>query len=108
VNALQGKTAPTTAGAEQQPATGATSAASTEDALAVQQARIDERQKYQDALDANLDLAKARLQLLRALGHMDDWLQELHANHERIRAANTNDKIKRLSLDGRRRLSVRH
>jgi len=46
---------------------------------AEQLARIDERQKYQDALDANLDLAKARLQLLRALGHMDDWLQELHA-----------------------------
>jgi hypothetical protein len=45
---------------------------------AEQLARIDERQKYQDALDAGLDLAKARLQLLRALGHMDDWLQELH------------------------------
>ena len=45
---------------------------------AEQLARIDERQKYQDALDAALDLAKARLQLLRALGHMDDWLQELH------------------------------
>jgi outer membrane protein TolC len=43
-----------------------------------QLARIDERQKYQDALDAGLDLAKARLQLLRALGHMDDWLNELH------------------------------
>jgi len=45
---------------------------------AEQLARIDERQKYQDALDAGLDLAKARLQLLRALGHMDDWLHELH------------------------------
>jgi outer membrane protein TolC len=45
---------------------------------AEQLARIDERQKYQDALDAGLDLAKARLQLLRALGHMDDWLNELH------------------------------
>jgi outer membrane protein TolC len=43
-----------------------------------QLARIDERQKYQDALDAGLDLAKARLGLLRALGHMEDWLQELH------------------------------
>ncbi len=41
-------------------------------------ARIDERQKYQDALDAGLDLAKARLSLLRALGHMEDWLGELH------------------------------
>ena len=46
---------------------------------AEQLARIDERQKYQEALDAGLDLAKARLQLLRALGHMDDWLQELHS-----------------------------
>ncbi len=42
-------------------------------------ARIDERQKYQDALDASFDLAKARLGLLRALGHMEDWLNELHA-----------------------------
>jgi outer membrane protein TolC len=42
-------------------------------------ARIDERQKYADALDAALDLSKARLGLLRALGHMQDWLQELHA-----------------------------
>ncbi len=38
---------------------------------------MDERQKYQDALDASLELAKARLSLLRALGHMDDWLREL-------------------------------
>ena len=43
-----------------------------------QLARIDERQKVQDALDASLDLAKARLSLLRALGHMQDWLNELH------------------------------
>jgi hypothetical protein len=42
-------------------------------------ARIDERQKFQDALDAGLDLSKARLSLLRALGHMEDWLHELHA-----------------------------
>jgi outer membrane protein TolC len=42
-------------------------------------ARIDERQKFQDALDASFDLAKARLGLLRALGHMQDWLNELHA-----------------------------
>ena len=32
-----------------------------------------------DALDAALDLSKARLNLLRALGHMQDWLNELHA-----------------------------
>jgi outer membrane protein TolC len=43
-----------------------------------QLARIDERQKFEDALDASLDLAKARLSLLRALGHMQDWLNELH------------------------------
>jgi outer membrane protein TolC len=45
---------------------------------AEQLARIDERQKYQEALDASLSLAKARLGLLRALGHMDDWLHQLH------------------------------
>ncbi|HEV2323170.1 MAG TPA: TolC family protein [Terracidiphilus sp.] len=43
-----------------------------------EQARIDERQKYQDALEAELSLSKARLNLLRALGHMQDWLNELH------------------------------
>ena len=46
---------------------------------AEQLARIDERQKYEDSLDAEFDLAKARLSLLRALGHMEDWLHELHA-----------------------------
>jgi outer membrane protein TolC len=46
---------------------------------AEQLARIDERQKFQDAQDAGFDLAKARLSLLRALGHMEDWLGELHA-----------------------------
>jgi outer membrane protein TolC len=45
---------------------------------AEQQARIDERQKYLDSLDAGLQLSKARLNLLRALGHMQDWLDELH------------------------------
>lgn len=46
---------------------------------AEQLARIEERQKYQEAMDAGLDLAKARLSLLRALGHMEDWLRELRA-----------------------------
>jgi outer membrane protein TolC len=46
---------------------------------AEQLARIDEQQKLQDALDAGFDLAKARLSLLGALGHMEDWLHELHA-----------------------------
>ena len=46
---------------------------------AEQLARIDERQKFEDSLEASLDLAKARLSLLRALGHIEDWLNELHA-----------------------------
>lgn len=46
---------------------------------AEQNARIDERQKYEDALEAGLDLNKTRLNLLRVLGHMQDWLNELHA-----------------------------
>lgn len=45
---------------------------------AEQQAMIDERQRYEDDLEAGLNLAKARLGLLRALGHMQDWLNELH------------------------------
>jgi len=44
----------------------------------MQQAQIDERQNYQELLDADLNLSKARLNLLRALGHMQDWLNELH------------------------------
>jgi len=46
---------------------------------AEQSARIDERQKAIDALDSGFDLSKARLGLLRALGHMDDWLHLLPA-----------------------------
>ncbi len=48
---------------------------------AEQQALIDERQKFMEALDAGFDLSKARLNLLRALGHMQDWLDELHPKH---------------------------
>ena len=44
---------------------------------AEQQAQIDERQDYLESLDAGFDLSKARLGLLRALGHMQDWLDEL-------------------------------
>ena len=44
---------------------------------AEQQALIDERQKFVDSLDAGFDLNKARLNLLRAFGHMQDWLNEL-------------------------------
>jgi hypothetical protein len=46
---------------------------------AEQLARIDASQRLQDALDAGFELSKARLGLLRALGHMDDWIRELHA-----------------------------
>jgi outer membrane protein TolC len=46
---------------------------------AEQLAQIDERQKLEDSLDASFDLAKARLSLLRALGHMEDWLHELNS-----------------------------
>ena len=46
---------------------------------AEQQALIEVRQKTEDALDAGFDLARARLNLLRALGHMHDWLDELKA-----------------------------
>jgi len=45
---------------------------------AEQLARIDERQKFSESLDAGFELSKARLGLLRALGHMQDWLNELH------------------------------
>jgi len=44
-----------------------------------QLSRINERQKLQDSLDAGIELSKARLGLLRALGHMQDWLQLLRA-----------------------------
>jgi hypothetical protein len=44
---------------------------------AEQLARIDESEKLADALDARFELEKARLNLLRALGHMEDWLHEL-------------------------------
>jgi outer membrane protein TolC len=45
---------------------------------AEQNARIDERNKYVDSLDASLELSKARLNLLHALGLMQNWLNELH------------------------------
>ena len=46
---------------------------------AEQQARIDERQRFEESIEAGVDLNKVRLSLLRALGHMQDWLDELHA-----------------------------
>jgi outer membrane protein TolC len=44
---------------------------------AEQLAKIDERQKFEDSLDSGLELTKARLGLLRALGHMEDWTSKL-------------------------------
>ncbi len=41
-------------------------------------ARIDQGEKQINALEADFELAKARLSLLRALGHMDDWLHTLN------------------------------
>ncbi len=48
---------------------------------AEQLARIDERQKYLDSEEAGLELSKARLGLIRVLGHMEDWIKEVHAQH---------------------------
>jgi outer membrane protein TolC len=45
---------------------------------AEQFALIEQDQRAEEALEAGFELAKARLGLLRALGHMDDWLRELH------------------------------
>ncbi len=45
---------------------------------AEQLARIEESDRLEDAQNAGFELAKARLSLLRALGHMQDWLNELH------------------------------
>jgi len=44
---------------------------------AEQLALIDVRQKTIEALDSGFELTKARLSLLRALGHLDDWLRGL-------------------------------
>ena len=42
-----------------------------------QQARIEERQRFVESIDAGFDLTKARLSLMRAFGHMQDWLLTL-------------------------------
>ena len=42
-----------------------------------QTARIQERQRYLDLLDAKLQLRKAHISLLRQNGQLDDWLQSL-------------------------------
>jgi hypothetical protein len=42
-----------------------------------QTARLQERQRYLDLLDAKLQLRKAQISLLRQSGHLDDWLRSL-------------------------------
>ncbi len=40
-----------------------------------QKAHIEERERYEDSLDANFNLMKVELNLLRATGQIDPWLQ---------------------------------
>ncbi|MGA7525085.1 MAG: TolC family protein [Acidobacteriaceae bacterium] len=40
-----------------------------------QQAHIEERERYEDMLDANFSLLKVQLNLLRATGQLDTWLR---------------------------------
>ncbi len=45
-----------------------------------QSARIEERQRYEDSLDADFELTRARLSLLRTLGSVEDWAKSLPKN----------------------------
>lgn len=45
-----------------------------------QNARIQEREKYLEVLDAELQLRKSKLSLLRQTGQLDQWLQSLAAS----------------------------
>ncbi len=47
---------------------------------ALEQARIEEETRQMDADESGLNLSKARLGLLRALGHMQDWLATLQGD----------------------------
>lgn len=42
-----------------------------------QNARLQERQKYLDLLDARLQLEKAKISLLRQTGELEDWLHDV-------------------------------
>lgn len=42
-----------------------------------QSARIEERQRFEDSLDADFELTRARLSLLRTLGSVEDWARSL-------------------------------
>jgi outer membrane protein TolC len=41
-----------------------------------QQARIQERERYVDALDASFQMIKAELTLMRSIGSIEDWVRE--------------------------------
>ena len=43
-----------------------------------EEARIQERQRYEDMLDANFAVERAQLSLLRAVGVIDDWWRIPH------------------------------
>jgi outer membrane protein TolC len=43
--------------------------------IQAQQAHIQERERYEDSLDANFNLMKVELNLLRVTGQIDSWLQ---------------------------------
>jgi outer membrane protein TolC len=42
-----------------------------------QSARIEERQRFEDSLDADFELIRARLTLLRTVGSVEDWAKSL-------------------------------
>ena len=42
-----------------------------------QSARIEERQRFEDSLDADFELTRARLSLLRIVGSVEDWAKTL-------------------------------
>lgn len=45
-----------------------------------QSARIEERQRFEDSLDADFELTRARLSLLRIVGSVEDWAKSIPAN----------------------------
>jgi outer membrane protein TolC len=45
-----------------------------------QSARIEERQRFEDSLDADFELTRARLTLLRTIGSVEDWAKMIPNN----------------------------
>ena len=43
-----------------------------------QQARIEERRRYEEVLDAGFEMIKAQLSLLRAAGGIEQWYKSLN------------------------------